>query len=98
MKESCVVVCLSVCLLVCFVPSFCFVCGSFLFFRFVCLFFGECLLLCILVVVVCIPIFSPTDLQPATSGAFSLFCIGGSGSVERRKSSSRSSSSSCGGG
>jgi hypothetical protein len=53
-------------------------------------------------VVVCIgccclhPHFFVNRFATAASGAFSLFCKGRSGSVERRKSSS--SSSSCGGG
>lgn len=70
--------CLPVCLLVCFAPSFCFVFGVFFlsFFRFVCLFVGEGLLLCVLVVVACIPIFLPIDLQLRLLGLFPSFVKG----------------------
>ncbi len=78
-KKSCVV-CLSVCLLVCFVLSFCFVLFVVFFFlsffRFVCLFVGQGLLLCVLGVVVCIPIFLSTDLQLRLLGLFLSFVKG----------------------
>jgi len=91
---------LSACLFTCLFCSFvlfCFWC----FFPF---FLSVCLLVCWGgFVVVCIgccclhPHFFANRFATAASGAFSLFCKGGSGSVERRKSRS-SSSSSCGGG
>lgn len=71
---------LSVCLFTCLFCSFVLfclcLCFFFFFFRFVCLFVGEGLLLCVLGVVVCIPIFLPTDLQLRLLGLFLSFVKG----------------------
>jgi len=76
-EESCVVVCLSVYLFVLLLRFVLFLVFFFLsFFRFVCLFVGEGLLLCVLVVVACIPIFLPIDLQLRLLGLFPSFVKG----------------------
>ncbi len=92
---------LSVCLFTCLFCSFVLFC--------LCLCFFFSLSVCLLVcwggfVVVCIgcsclhPHFFANRFATAASGAFSLFCKGGSGSVEGRKSSSSSCCCCCGGG
>jgi len=70
---------LSVCLFTCLFCSFVSFCLWFFFlsfFRFVCLFVGQGLLLCVLGVVVCIPIFLSTDLQLRLLGLFLSFVKG----------------------
>lgn len=70
---------LSVCLFTCLFCSFVLFCLWFFFlsfFRFVCLFVGQGLLLCVLGVVVCISIFLSTDLQLRLLGLFLSFVKG----------------------